>query len=92
MDEIEEIRGRLGKGNLFADEHVQTLLVHIATLEEKVKYFEGLSERIQLRLEDAESRLKKLQEAVDKHERLKRGTKKVVGLIDEELYQTRKGV
>lgn len=38
------------------------------------------------------SRIKKLEDAIDKHEVFKRGHEKVVALEDEQLYQTRKEV
>lgn len=56
---------------------------YIETYEERVK---------ELGKDNSEFRLKKLQEAVDNHEKFKRTHEKIIDLIDEELYEKRKEV
>lgn len=77
----------------------ESLKFKMFDLEEKVKdagtnYLEALRLATIYKegWEQAEARLKRLQEAVDKNETYKRTHNKVVSLEDEELYQTLNGM
>jgi SMC interacting uncharacterized protein involved in chromosome segregation len=99
MKELQEERDGYKNGQIQLQGMVDDLMDVNAKWVGKVKELEAI-ERLSRdsimsefdRAERIESRLKKLEEAVDRHEIFKRAHVKIVALEDEELYQKRKEV
>jgi DNA repair exonuclease SbcCD ATPase subunit len=92
--ELQEERDGYKNGQIQLQGMVDDLMDVNAKWVGKVRELEskeiGLKHTIDHELKQAESRIKRLEEAVDRHEIFKRAHERVVALEDEELYQKRK--